>query len=73
MIAMAPPARHRDRAGKIYLPAIQSWGAEQSRTDSIRRRVKIGEQVTVNGAQIGAQKATLWSGPLGQDIRFVMN
>ena len=27
IVPMAPPARHRETAGKIQLPAIQGWGA----------------------------------------------
>ncbi len=30
IIPMASPARHRDRAGKIQLPAVQGWGAVQN-------------------------------------------
>jgi hypothetical protein len=26
---MAPPARHRENAGKLYLPAVQRMGPEQ--------------------------------------------
>ncbi|WP_272490900.1 hypothetical protein [Mesobacterium pallidum] len=29
MIPMTLPARHRETAGKIQLPAVQRWGAEQ--------------------------------------------
>lgn len=29
-IPMAPPARHRDRAGKFRLPTVQGWGAVQA-------------------------------------------
>ncbi|KIC33574.1 hypothetical protein RA25_06235 [Leisingera sp. ANG-S5] len=29
IIPMALPARHRDRAGKIQLLAVQRWGSEQ--------------------------------------------
>jgi hypothetical protein len=28
---MASPARRSDRAGKIQLPAVQGWGAEQAK------------------------------------------
>ncbi|MBZ4021501.1 hypothetical protein CKO11_03380 [Rhodobacter sp. TJ_12] len=30
---MASPARHRETAGKIQLPAVQSWGAEHCYID----------------------------------------
>ena len=42
---MAHPARHHDKAGKLYLPAIQSLGSEQTRTDSPHERGHIGGHV----------------------------
>jgi len=30
---MASPARHRDRAGKLQLLAVQCWGSEQMYDD----------------------------------------
>jgi len=30
-ISVALPARHREKAGKLYLPAVQRMGSEQKR------------------------------------------
>ncbi|WP_439648168.1 integrase core domain-containing protein [Albidovulum sediminis] len=39
---MAQPARHRERAGKFQLPAIQGWGSEQKRQNSGQQWSKVG-------------------------------
>src|SRR6056297_3500716 len=44
IIPMASPARHREGAGKIHLPAVQGWGAAQEPGKSTFRRSKVGEQ-----------------------------
>ena len=43
---MAQPARHRETAGKIQLPAVQGWGAVQHQPDSSRGWMKVQWQVT---------------------------
>ena len=44
-ITLAQPARHRDKAGKLYLPAVQKMVSDQTRTDSPHKRGHYGEQV----------------------------
>jgi hypothetical protein len=43
---MEQPARHREKAGKLYLPAIQRWASEQLGS-SLCKRGQVEEQVTV--------------------------
>ena len=45
---MAQPARRREEAGKLYLPAIQSSASLQQTWDSAHRRMKEGAQVSAN-------------------------
>jgi hypothetical protein len=47
-ITMANPARHRDKAGKLYLPAIQSSVSEQMIKGSSHRWMKLGAHVKTN-------------------------
>jgi hypothetical protein len=44
-ITMAQPARHRERAGKLYLPAIQSSASLHNCRGSSRRWMKVQWQV----------------------------
>ena len=44
---MAQPARHGDRAGKLYPPAIQSSASLHIGSDSNRRWMKVQWQISV--------------------------
>lgn len=40
------PARHRDKAGKLQDPAIQTWGAEHKPADSLHERgTQVGQVI----------------------------
>ncbi|MEN7449013.1 hypothetical protein AAAK29_00005, partial [Mesorhizobium sp. CCNWLW179-1] len=44
---MAPPARHRDIAGKLHLPAVQRMVSDQNGRGSNRRWMKVQWQVSM--------------------------
>jgi len=46
---MASPARHRDRAGKLQLLAVQCWGSEQEPENSSFWRSSVGAQSISQG------------------------
>src|SRR6056297_550895 len=68
IIPVASPARHREGAGKIHLPAVQGWGAAQEPGKSTFRRSKVGEQrrsgrtLPLGGPRLGSSALTagLW-------------
>ncbi len=55
-IPMAQPARHREKAGKLYLPAVQRMVSQQNGQGSNRRWMKVQWHVWT---------ASVWQGLFG--------